>query len=116
MEWRITWGVIFRPSREGTAAALRATRPDLAGDEADALELDEVMEPGLGLATGVRCEQLVGVGRGLEREPGEGEVAQVHYFFSLKCRIASGEGSGSGAGVSQWSCEEGRWRLTRVLA
>ena len=41
-------------------------RPDLAGDEADALELDEVLEPGFGLATGVRLEQLVGVGGRLE--------------------------------------------------
>ena len=45
-------------------------RADLAGEQADALEFDEVMEPGLGLAAGVRLEQLVGVGRGLE--PGAG--------------------------------------------
>ena len=51
-------------------------RADLAGDEADALELDEVMQACLGLAAGVRFEQLVGVGRSLEGEPGEGEVAQ----------------------------------------
>ena len=91
-------------------------RADLAGDEADALELDEVMQPSLGLATGVRLEQLVGVGGGLEGEPGEGEVTQIHYFFSLRCRIASGEGEGCDGGVSQWSWEEGRWRFTRVLA
>ena len=91
-------------------------RADLAGEQADALEFDEVMQPGLGLAAGVRLEQLVGVGRGLERHPGEGEVTEVHYFFSLRCRIARGEGSGSRAGVSHWSCQEGRWRLTRVLA
>ena len=80
------------------------------------LELDEVMEPRLGLAPGVRCEQLVGVGRRFEREAGQGEVTQIHYLFSLRCRIARGEGSGSRAGVSQWSCPEGRWRFTRVLA
>ena len=85
-------------------------------EQADALEFDEVMQPGLGLAAGVRFEQFVGVGRSLEGEPGEGEVAQIHYFFSLRCRIARGEGLGSRAGVSQWSWEEGRWRLTRVLA
>ena len=91
-------------------------RADLAGEQADALEFDEVLEPRFGLAAGVRLEQLVGVGRGLEGQPGECEVTQVHYFFSLRCRIARGEGSGSRAGVSQWSWEEGRWRLTRVLA
>ena len=85
-------------------------------DEADALELDEVMQACLGLAAGVRFEQLVGVGRSLEGGPGEGEVAQIHYFFSLRFRIARGEGLGSRAGVSHWSCQEGRWRLTRVLA
>ena len=91
-------------------------RADFAGHEADALELDEVMQPRFGLAASVRLEQLVGVGRGLEGEPGQREVTQIHYFFSLRCRIARGEGSGSRAGVEQWSCQEGRWRLTRVLA
>ena len=66
-------------------------RADLAGQKADALELDEVMEPGLGLAAGVRFEQLVGVGRGFEREPGEGEVTQVHQLLSLRFRIERGE-------------------------
>ena len=70
-------------------------------DKADALELDEVVESCFGLAPGVRFEQLVGMDGGLEGEPGESEVAQVHYLFSLRCRIASGEGSGSRAGVSQ---------------
>ena len=91
-------------------------RADLAGEQTDALEFDEVMEPGLGLAPGVGFEQLVGVGGGFEGEPGEGEVTQVHYFFSLRLRIVRGEGSGSDGGWSQWSCPEGRWRLTRVLA
>ena len=74
------------------------------------------MQARLGLAPGVGLEQLVGVYRGLEGEPGEGEVAQVHYFFSLSLRIASGDGDGSGGGLSHWSCQEGRWRLTVVLA
>ena len=52
----------------------------------------------------------------LEGEPGAGEVTQVHYLFSLSLRIASGEGGGSGGGLSHWSCQEGRWRLTVVLA
>ena len=47
---------------------------------------------------------------------GEREVTQVHYLFSLSFRIARGEGEGSGGEVSQVSCEEGRWRLTAVLA
>ena len=91
-------------------------RADLAGEQADALELDEVMEPRLGLAAGVRFEQLVGVGRGFEGQPGEGEVTQVHQFSPLRFRIVSGEGDGCDGGVSHWSCEEGRSRLTAVLA
>ena len=65
------------------------------------------MEPGFGLATGVRFEQLVGVGGRLEGQSGEGEVTQVHQLFSLRLRRLSGEGSGSGAGVSHWSWECG---------
>ena len=58
---------------------------------------------GLGLAAGRGFEQLVGLGRGLEGQPGEGEVLAVHHassFPSLRLRIASGEGGGSGAGSS----------------
>ena len=91
-------------------------RADLAGHQSDALEFDEVMEPRLGLAPGVRFEQLVGVGGGLEREPGQREVTQVHQFFSLRFRIAKGDRDGSDGGVSHWSWEEGRSRLTVVLA
>ena len=69
-------------------------RADLAGHQADALEFDEVMEPSLGLAAGVRFEQLVGVGRGFEGQPGQGEVTQVHQFFSLRFRIVRGEVGG----------------------
>ena len=39
------------------------------------------MQPRLGLAPGVRFEQLVGVGGGFEGQPGQGEVAQIHYLF-----------------------------------
>ena len=73
-------------------------RADLAGEQADALELDEVMEPRLGLAAGVRLEQLVGVGRGFEGQPGEGEVTQVHQFSPLRFRIVSGEGTAATVG------------------
>ena len=38
----------------------------LAGEQADTAQLDEVLESGFGLAPGVRFEQLVGVGGGLE--------------------------------------------------
>ena len=106
-----------RMQRGGDVAAHGGlARADLAGQKTDALELDEVLEPRFGLAAGVRFEQLVGVGGGFEREPGEGEVTQVHYFVSLRFRIASGEGEGSCGGVSQRSCREGRSRLTAVLA
>ena len=76
-------------------------RPHLAGEQADAAQLDEMAEPGLGLAPGRGLEQLVGLGRGLERHAGEGEVFAVHQSsFFLKLRILSGEGGGSGAGSS----------------
>ena len=91
-------------------------RADLAGHQPDALEFDEVMESSLGLAPGVRFEQLVGVDGGFEREPGEGEVAQVHQLLSLRFRIVRGEGGGCDGGVSHWMCQEGRSRLTAVLA
>ena len=82
-------------------------RADLAGEQTDALELDEVMQPCLGLTACVGLEPLVGVCRRFEGEPGQGEVSQVHQFFSLRFRIARGEGDGSGGEVSQVSCEEG---------
>ena len=91
-------------------------RTDLAGQQPDAAQLDEVLQARLGLAPGARVEQLVGMGGGLEREPGQGEVSQVHQFLSLSLWIARGEGDGSRGGWSQWSCQEGRWRLTAVLA
>ena len=56
------------------------------------------------------------VALGVSGHPGEGEVRQVHQFFSLRFRIVSGEGDGCDGGVSQWSCQEGRSRLTAVLA
>ena len=74
--------------------------PTSPGEQADALELDEVMQPGLGLAVGVGLEQLVGMDRGFERQPGQGEVTQVHQLFSLSLRIATGEVGGSDAGLS----------------
>ena len=43
---------------------------ELSGEQADAFEFDEVVEPGLGLAPGVGFEQLVGVGGGLARASG----------------------------------------------
>ena len=91
-------------------------RTGLAGEQSDALEFDEVIQACLGLAPGVRFEQLVGVSWGLEGQRGEGEVMLVHQFFSVSlCRV-SGEGGGRGGGVSHWSCQEWRSRLTAVLA
>ena len=77
--------------------------PHLAGEQADAAQVDEVAEPGLGLAARVGLEELVGLCQGLEGQAGEGEVALVHHsssFLSLSLRMASGEGGGSGAGSS----------------
>ena len=71
---------------------------DLAGEQADAAQLDEVAEPGLGLAPGRGPEQLVGLGQGLEGHAGEGEVAQIHQSCSMSLRRLSGEGGGSGGG------------------
>ena len=75
-------------------------RADLAGEQADAAQVDKVAEPGLGLASGAGLEQLVGLGQGLEGQAGEGEVAQIHQSCSLSLRRLSGEGGGSGAGSS----------------
>ena len=77
---------------------------DLAGEHADALEFDEMREPGLGFAAGVGLEQFVGLGGGLEGQLGEGEVAHIHQSFSLSLRMASGEGGGSGAGSPTSIC------------
>ena len=56
--------------------------------ERGALEFDEVMEPSLGLAPGVRFEQLVGVGGGFEREPGGGTVSSVNDVREVPGRSA----------------------------
>ena len=89
---------------------------DLAGEHADALELDEVAESRPGLAPGGGLVQLVGLGRGLEGQAGEGEVAQVHQSSSLRSRRLSGEGGGCGAGSPVSTSLEWLPRLTAVLA
>ena len=98
------------PAHSGLAAA------DFPGQQPDAAQFDEVVEPRLGLAAGGRLEQLVGVLGGGERAAGEGEVAQVHYVVSFSLRIASGDGGGTGGGSLGLTCQEGRSRLTAVLA
>ena len=101
--------------------------PDLAGQEADAAQLDEMPEARLGLAVGGGLEQLVGGEVVLEGRPGEGEVAQVHRLFPLslfalslfalsRSRMAMRDGGGSGAGSSVSMCEDGLTRRTAVLA
>ena len=94
--------------------------PDLAGQEADAAQLDEMPEARLGLAVGGGLEQLVGGEVVLEGQPGEGEVAQAHQSFPLSClprsRMAMRDGGGSGAGPSVSMCEDGLTRRTAVLA
>ena len=92
----------------------------LTGEHADAAQVDEVSEPGLGLAPRIGFEELVGLCRGLEGQAFEGEVAQVHQSssssFFLRFRMASGEGGGSGAGSSVSICLEQWPRLTAVFA
>ena len=90
---------------------------DLAGEQSDAAQFDEVLEARLGLAVGAGLEQLVGGEVVLEGQPGEGEVSEVHQSFSLsRSRMAMGDGGGSGAGSSVSMCEDGRTRRTAVLA
>ena len=96
---------------------------DLAGEQSDAAQFDEVLEARLGLAVGAGLEQLVGGEVVLEGQPGEGRrrrasaTAQVHQSFSLsRSRMAMGDGGGSGAGSSVSMCEDGRTRRTAVLA
>ena len=93
---------------------------DFAGEQADASQFEQVLQARLGFAAGGRGEQLVGVEVGLEREAGEGKVAQVHQSSSCcrrsSLRRASGEGGGWAGGVSDSICQEGRTRLTEALA
>ena len=89
---------------------------DLAGEQADAAQFDEVPEARVGLTVGVGQEQLVGGEVVLEGQPGEGEVSQVHQSFSSRSRMAMGDGGGSGAGSLVSMCEDGRTRRTAVLA
>ena len=92
---------------------------DLAGEQADAAQIEQMLQARLGFAAGGRSEQLVGVEVGLEREAGEGEVAQIHQSGSCwrsSLRSASGEGGGWAGGVSDSICREGRPRLTDALA
>ena len=79
----------------------------LTGEHADAAQVDEVAEPGLGLAPRIGFEEFVSLCRGLERQAGECEVSHVHQSSSfLRLRMASGEGGGSGAGSSVSICLE----------
>ena len=89
---------------------------DLAGQQADAAQFDEVLQARLGLAVGAGLEQLVGLEVVLEGQVGEGEVALVHQSLSLSLRIAMGDGGGSGAGLSVSIREAERARRTAVLA
>ena len=89
---------------------------DLAGQQADAAQFDEVFEARLGLSVGIGLEQLVGDEVVLEGEACEGEVSGVHQSLSLSLRSARGDGGGSGGGLSVSTCEEGRARRTAVLA
>ena len=91
----------------------------LAGEQADAAQVDEMAEAGLGLAAGRGVEQFVGLGRGLEGQACEGEVLAVHHsssFLSVRLRRVSGEGGGSGGGWSAWISLVDQVRLTAVLA
>ena len=63
------------------------------------------MQPCLGLAASVRLEQLVGVGRGLEGDPGQGEVAPQTVPLTLSkpfrnpFETLSGSRRASGSGL-----------------
>ena len=89
---------------------------DLAGEQADAAQFDEVFEARGGLAAGVGVEQFVGGEIGLEGKPGEGEVSGVHQSLSLRLRMAMGDCGGSGAGSSDSIRQDGRARRTVALA
>jgi len=54
------------PGRQ-VAADGGLARADLSGEQADAAQVDEMAEPGLGLAAGVGLEQLVGLRPGSRR-------------------------------------------------
>jgi len=56
---------------------------DLAGDQPDPAQLQEVVKPDVGFAEGAGGEQRVGVALCLEGEAGEGEVLAVHQRGSV---------------------------------
>ena len=92
---------------------------DLAGEQADAAQFEQVLQARLGFAASDRGEQFVGFEVGGEREAGEGEVAEIHQSDSLlwsSLCSASGDGGGWGAGESDSIWREGRVRLTEALA
>ena len=86
----------------------------LPGQQPDTAQIDEVLEPRLGLAMGAAAEQLVGVRGGFERQAGQGEVAQVHQSSSFSRRMLSGERGGCGSPGSMRP--QRRSRFTAVLA
>ena len=105
-------GLVDDVAAHGGLAAAR-----FPGQQSNAAQIDEVLEPRLGLAVGTEAEQLVGVRGGLERQTGQGEVAQVHQSCSsFSRRMLSGERGGSGAGAEGSMRPEGRSRFTAVLA
>ena len=73
-----------------------------AGEQPNGAQLQQVIEPDLGLAVGGGVEQRGGVWGLFKRIVGEGEVFLVHGGYSGLARRRSDrrEGSGSGAGVS----------------
>ena len=110
---------------------------DLAGEQADAAQFEQVEQARLGFAASLGLEQLVGVVHGLEGVAGEGEVLEIHQlscsgfalspvwsclagagrFCCLRLLSAMGEAGWFGGGVAgPRSGGTGPARLTRVLA
>ena len=69
---------------------------DLAGEQADAAQFEQMLEARRGLAGGAGGEQLVGVGGMLEGEVGEGEVGQVQQSCSWQGARSSRRRRGGG--------------------
>jgi len=65
-------------------------RAGLAGDQADAAQLDQVGQAHLGLAQGGGGEQFIGLRRALEGEVGQSEVREVHGGLAPGSVVQSG--------------------------
>ena len=96
---------------------------DLAGDQPNAAQLDQVIQARLGFARHTGDEQFIGLQRALEGVVGEAKVGEIHQRFcsswgvrAARSRSASPVLRGAAGGVSGSMFWVGRLRRTKQLA